>query len=168
MAVITFKGSPIHTSGSLPVVGATAPAFRLTRADLSDVGLDVFADKKKILNIVPSLDTPVCALSAQAFNREAAGLADTVLLNISADLPFAQARFCESHSLQNIVTLSVFRHPEFGRDYGVLIMDGPLAGLLSRAVLVLTRDNRVVYAQQVPEIAQEPDYAAALAAVRRA
>jgi thiol peroxidase len=168
MATITLKGSPIHTVGSLPAVGGKAPAFRLTRADLSDVGLDVFAGKKKILNIVPSLDTSVCALSAQAFSREVAGLADTVLLNISADLPFAQARFCESHKLTNMVTLSVFRSPAFGKDYGVLITDGPLAGLLSRAVLVLDKDNRVIHAQQVPEIAQEPDYAAASAAVRKA
>ncbi len=168
MATVTFHGKPVNTIGSLPALGSKAPGFKLSRADLSDVGLEDFAGKKKILNIVPSLDTPVCALSAQAFNREAGGLNDTVVLNISADLPFAQARFCESHSLKNIVSLSVFRNPAFGRDYGVLITDSPLAGLLSRAVLALDNENRVLYAQQVSEIAQEPDYAAALAAVRKA
>lgn len=168
MAAITFKGAPVHTSGSLPAIGTKAPDFLLARADLTDVGLDAFSGKKKILNIVPSLDTPVCALSAQAFNREIASQEKTVLLNISADLPFAQARFCESHSLKNIVTLSVFRSAEFAKNYGVLITDSPLAGLLSRAVLVLDVENRVVYAEQVPEIAQEPNYSAALAAAQQA
>jgi thiol peroxidase len=167
MATITLKGQPIHTAGDLPKPGAKAPPFKLTGGDLSDVGLEKFAGKKKILNISPSLDTGICATSAQKFNQEVSALADVVLLHISADLPFAAQRFCESHSLKNIVTLSTFRSPAFGKDYGVAIMDGPMAGLMSRAVLVLDARDRVVYAQQVPEIAQEPDYAPALAAARK-
>lgn len=166
MATITFKGNPVHTLGALPSTGKTAPAFRLTTADLGDVGLDRFAGKKKILNIVPSLDTGICAMSARRFNQEVSSLPDTVLLNISADLPFAQKRFCDSEKLTHIVTLSTMRSPAFGKDYGVVMTDGPLAGLLSRAVLVLDKNDRVAYSEQVPEIAQEPDYAAALAAVK--
>jgi len=165
MSKITLKGSPIETVGELPVVGSEAPDFQLTAADLSDKTLSDFTGKHKVLNIVPSLDTPVCALSAQKFNAEISALANTVLLNISADLPFAQKRFCESNSLANVVTLSTMRSPEFGDDYGVRILDGPLAGLMSRAVLVLNAENRVVYGEQVPEIAQEPDYAAAMETV---
>jgi len=166
MATIRFKGTAIHTAGNLPAKGKKAPAFKLVGGDLNDVALDSFGGKIKILNIVPSLDTPVCALSARRFNAAAAALKNVVLLNISADLPFAQKRFCESNSLDNIVTLSTMRSPEFGRDYGVLITDSSLAGLMSRAVLILDSMNMVVYSEQVPEIAQEPDYAAALAAVK--
>lgn len=167
MATITFKGSPIQTCGTLPKPGSKAPAFSLTRADLTEVGLEAFAGKKKILNIVPSLDTSVCALSAQTFNRQVSGLADVVLLNVSADLPFAQKRFCESNSLKNTVNLSTFRSPAFGKDYGVMITSGPLAGLLSRAVLVLDKTDTVIHAEQVPEIAQEPNYDAALFAAKK-
>lgn len=167
MATITLKGTPIQTAGTLPKVGTLAPAFKLTQADLSDVGLEAFAGKKKVLNIVPSLDTSVCALSAARFNKEAGSLADTVVINISADLPFAQKRFCESQSLKQVVNLSTFRAASFGKDYGVVIVTGPLAGLMSRAVLVLDRDNKVVYAEQVPEIAQEPDYDAVLFALKK-
>jgi thiol peroxidase len=167
MATITLKGNPVHTSGELPSKGTTAPAFKLTGADLSDKGLEAFAGKKKILNIVPSLDTGICALSAKRFNEAAGAMKDTVLLNISADLPFAQKRFCDAEKLAHIVTLSTFRSPGFGRDYGLQIVDGPLSGLLGRAVLVLDAANRIVYAQLVPEIAQEPDYDAALDAVRK-
>jgi thiol peroxidase len=163
MAKITFKGSVIHTSGKLPARGTVAPDFKLTGADLADVALATFGQKKKIVNIVPSLDTPVCALSARKFNEAVAALANTVLINISADLPFAQSRFCESQGLKNIVTLSTLRS-RFGKEYGVQIKDGALAGLMSRAVLVLDGNNRIVYAQQVPDIAQEPDYDAVLAA----
>lgn len=166
MATITLKGQPIHTAGNLPAVGSQAPAFRLTGFDLSDVGLEKFAGKRKILNIVASLDTGVCAASAQRFNSEVAKMKDTVLLNISADLPFAAQRFCESHSLKNVVTLSTFRAAAFGRDYGTLITDGPMAGLQSRAVLILDGSNKVIYTQQVPEVSQEPDYAAVLAALK--
>jgi thiol peroxidase len=166
MATITLQGNPIQTRGELPGVGQPAPAFKLTGADLADVGLEHFAGRRKVLNIVPSLDTPVCAISAQKFNHQVAELADTVLLNISADLPFAQKRFCDSNHLSHVVSLSTMRDQDFGKDYGVVITTGPLAGLLSRAVLVLDRQDRVVHAQQVPEIAQEPDYAAALQALR--
>lgn len=167
MATITFKGTQIRTAGTLPKVGTVAPAFKLTQADLSDVGLDAYAGKKKVLNILPSLDTSVCALSAARFNREAVTLSDTVIINISADLPFAQKRFCESQSLKQVLNLSTMRSASFGKDYGVEIVTGPLAGLMSRAVLVLDRDNKVVYAEQVPEIAQEPNYEAALFALKK-
>ncbi|MDP2991377.1 MAG: thiol peroxidase [Kiritimatiellota bacterium] len=164
MAKITFKGGVIHTAGKLPARGTVAPDFKLTGADLADVTLAAFGQKKKIVNIVPSLDTPVCAVSARKFSEAVAALANTVLINISADLPFAQSRFCESQGLKNIVTLSTLRS-RFGKEYGVQIKDGPLAGLMSRAVLVLDGNNRIVHAQLVPDIAQEPDYDAALAAV---
>ncbi len=165
MATIAFKGNPVHTVGELPAVGSAAPDFALTNGQLEDVGLAAFAGRKKILNIVPSLDTGICALSAQRFNADVAGRDHLVVLNISADLPFAAARFCESQKLANIVALSTFRAPSFGKDYGVAMTDGPLRGLLSRAVIALDENNTVLYTEQVPEIAQEPDYAAALAAV---
>lgn len=168
MATITFKGSPIHTAGSLPVVGTTCPDFKLTGSDLADVGLAHFAGKKKVLNIVPSLDTGICQMSARRFNSEAGRLADTVIINISADLPFAQKRFCDAEKLDHIVNLSTMRAPDFGTTFGVQIVDGPLAGLMSRAVLVLDKNNVVIHAQQVPEIAQEPDYARVLAALAAA
>ncbi|MCA1807973.1 MAG: thiol peroxidase [Kiritimatiellia bacterium] len=166
MAKIMFKGQPVNTAGQLPAVGCMAPAFRLTNAELQDVGLEQLGAKRKILNIVPSLDTPVCAASARRFHEAVSDMADVALVNISADLPFAQQRFCASEGLQNIVSLSTMRAPDFGRDYGVAMLDGPLAGLMSRAVLVLDAGNRVLYVEQVPEIAQEPDYAAALAALQ--
>jgi thiol peroxidase len=167
MATITFKGAPIQTAGNLPKAGQQAPAFTLTGGDLSDVGLPQFAGKIKILNIVPSLDTPVCALSAQRFNKEVAALPDAVVLTISADLPFAQKRFCDSQGLKNVVNLSTLRAPAFGKDYGVVITTGPLAGLMSRAVLVLDKHDKVIYAEHVAEIAQEPNYEAALFAVKK-
>ena len=166
MATITLKGNPIHTIGQLPAVGKAAPSFKLTTAELADVGLDAFAGKKKVLNIVPSLDTGVCAASARRFNVTAGQQTDTVVLNISADLPFAQKRFCDAEGLKHVVTLSTLRAPQFGKDYGVLIADGPLAGLMSRAVLVLDASNIVRYTEQVPEIVQEPDYEKALAALQ--
>ncbi len=166
MATIAFKGSPLQTVGELPPVGSPAPSFLLTGGDLVDVGLDAFAGKIKVLSIVPSLDTGICAMSANRFNQEVASLTNTVIINISADLPFAAGRFCKTEKLENIVTLSTFRAPDFGRAYGVTIAEGPLKGLLSRAVLVLDAANIVVYADQVPEIAQEPDYTAVLAAIK--
>ncbi len=165
MPNVTFKGTPVQIAGSLPTQGKTAPAFQLTGADLADVGLDQFKGKKKVLNIVPSLDTGVCATSAKKFNEALAARKDVVLLNISADLPFAAKRFCDGEKLDNVVPLSTFRAPGFGTDYGVAIQEGPLAGLMSRAVLVLDEQNRVLHAEQVPEITQEPNYAAALAAL---
>ncbi len=166
MSTITLKGNTIHTSGSLPVPGSAAPAFSLTKSDLSDVSLADFPGKVKILNIVPSLDTGVCAASARAFNIAANSLSGTVILTISRDLPFAMKRFCEAEGIETVVPLSELRNRNFGADYGVAIVDGPLAGLLSRAVLVLDANDKVVYAEQVPEIARESDYAAALAAAR--
>lgn len=165
MATITFKGNPVHSSGDLPKVGSKAPDFILTNGDLSDVRLADFSGKKKILNIVPSLDTGVCATSARTFDKRVATLSDTVCLTISADLPFAATRFCKTEGVQNVVTLSELRDRSFGKDYGVEMIDGPLAGLLSRAVVVLDESDTVLYIQQVPEITQEPDYDKALAAV---
>lgn len=165
MSKITFKGTPIDIAGELPAVGRKAPDFKLAAADLSDVSLADFRGKVKILNIVPSLDTPVCAVSARTFSEEVARRKNVALLNISADLPFAQQRFCESNKLTNVVTLSTFRSPAFGKDYGVRIVAGPLAGLMSRAVVVLDGQDKVIYVEQVPDIAQEPDYAAALDAL---
>jgi len=166
MATITLKGKEIHTSGALPARGSKAPAFRLVAGDLGEKSLEDFRGKKKVINIVPSLDTPVCAASARRFNEEATALKDTVVLNVSADLPFAAVRFCESQGIENVVTLSTFRSPEFAERYGVRIEDGPLAGLTARAVVVLDAADRVVYTQLVPEIAEEPNYGAALDAVR--
>ncbi|MGB5062640.1 MAG: thiol peroxidase [Candidatus Competibacter sp.] len=165
MATITFQGDPIHTNGDLPAAGAPAPDLKLVTADLNDVTLADFAGKKKLLNIVPSLDTPVCALSTQKFNEHAKAHPDTVVLIISADLPFAQSRFCGNEGLDNVVTLSMMRSRKFAKDYGVLLEDGPLAGLTARAVVVLDENNAVRYTELVPEIAQEPDYNAALAAL---
>jgi thiol peroxidase len=166
MADIKLGGSPIHTVGELPKKGDKAPDFRLTRGDLKDVSLADYAGKKKILNILPSLDTGVCAASTRRFNEEAAKLGNTVILTISNDLPFAQKRFCEAEGIREVVPLSELRSRDFGEAYGVRIADGPMAGLMSRAVLVLDENDVVVHAEQVPEIAQEPDYASALAAAR--
>lgn len=164
MAEITLKGNAINTSGTLPAVGSQAPAFTLVAADLSAATLDTFAGKKKVLNIFPSVDTGVCAASVRAFNTKAADLDGAVVLNISADLPFAQKRFCGAEGIEGAVSLSSFRST-FATDYGLEIVDGPLAGLCSRAVLVLDADNNVVYSEQVPEIAQEPNYDKALEAL---
>jgi thiol peroxidase len=166
MATITLKGNPVHTSGTLPAVGTEAPFFCLVKTDLSEAGPADFAGRRMVLNIFPSLDTAVCAASVRRFNQEAAALDNTVVLCISADLPFAHNRFCELEGLNDVIALSVFRSPEFGRDYGVTLTDGPLKGLLSRAVVVVDADGRVAYSEQVPEIVQEPDYAAALKALQ--
>ena len=166
MAQVTLKGNPIHTNGELPKVGAPAPAFKLTGGDLKDVTLADYKGKKKILNIVPSLDTSTCATSTRKFNESAGKLANTVVLVVSADLPFASKRFCTTEGLQNVVPLSLMRDKNFAKDYGVLLQDGPLAGLTARAVVVLDENDKVIHRQLVPEIGQEPDYEAALAAVR--
>lgn len=168
MATVTLKGNPISTSGNLPAQGTQAPDFRLTKADLTDVSLSDFRGKVKILNIVPSLDTGVCAASARRFNKEAASLGDVVILTISRDLPFAQKRFCEAEGIDKVITLSELRDRSFGSAYGAEITTGPMAGLLSRAIVVLDRNDRVVYTEQVPEIAQEPAYEEALQAARKA
>ncbi len=164
MAQITLRGNPIHTSGDLPAVGSPAPAFTLTGGNLADVTLTDYAGKTLILNIFPSIDTAVCAASVRAFNERAGSLADTAVLNVSADLPFAQTRFCGAEGIENVTSASSFRS-DFGDTYGVRITDGPMAGLLSRAVVIVGPDGTVTYTEQVPEIAQEPDYDAALAAV---
>lgn len=165
MAQITLAGNIINTCGDLPQPGTAAPDFVLTRADLSDVGLQDYAGQRKILNIVPSLDTRVCAASAKRFDKEIERLPDTVILTISNDLPFAQDRFCKAEGLNSVVTLSQLRDREFGRTYGVEILDGPLAGLTARAIVVLDKDNTVLHSELVPEIKQEPNYDAARAAL---
>ncbi|HWP95016.1 MAG TPA: thiol peroxidase [Gammaproteobacteria bacterium] len=165
MARITLKGNPIHTSGELPKVGDKAPDFRLVDKDLRDVTLADFRGKKKLLNIVPSLDTPVCATSTRKFNEFARTHPDTVILAISADLPFAMNRFCTGEGITNVIPLSLMRDRRFAESYGVLIIDGPLAGITARAVVVLDEHDTVKHAQLVPEIAQEPDYEAALRAL---
>lgn len=166
MARITLKGNPFQTVGDLPAPGSQAPDFRLVDADMNDVGLESYAGKKKILTINPSYDTAVCASAARKFNEQAASLRDTVVLAISADLPFAQKRFCEAEGLGNVVPLSMMRSKNFAKDYGVLIQDGPLAGVTARAIVVLDEDNKVLHSELVKEIAEEPNYAAALNSVR--
>lgn len=166
MATITLRGSTIHTNGDLPKVGTPAPAFTLTRGDLGDVSLADYKGKKKLLNIVPSLDTGICAASARKFNEAAKALGDkVVVLVVSADLPFAQSRFCTGEQLENVISLSMMRDKNFANDYGVLIQDGPLAGICARAVVVLDQNDKVIYTQLVPEIGEEPDYDQAIAAV---
>ena len=166
MATVTLKGNPIHTNGELPQKGTQAPAFNLTGVDLKDVGLGEWKGKKKILNIVPSLDTAVCATSTRKFNENGGKLPNTVVLVISADLPFAMKRFCTTEGLQNVVSLSLIRGKHFAKDYGVLLQDGPLAGLCARAVVVLDENDKVIHTELVPEIGQEPNYDAALAAAK--
>lgn len=165
MATVTLKGSEVHTSGDLPARDTRAPEFTLTDTALRDRSLAEFAGKKKLLYIFPSIDTSVCAASTRRFNELAAGN-NAVLLMISADLPFAHKRFCDAEDLKNITTLSLMRSRKFAEDYGVLITDGPLAGVTARAVLVLDEENRVLYTELVPEIAQHPDYDKAVAALR--
>ena len=165
MAHTALQGNPVQLSGDLPTVGSSAPDFSLTAGDLSDVSLASYAGKKKLLNIVPSLDTGVCAASTKKFNDMMAGRADAVALVISADLPFASGRFCGAEGITNVINLSMMRSRNFAKDYGVLINDGPLAGITARAVVVLDANNQVVYTQLVPEITQEPDYDAAMAAL---
>jgi thiol peroxidase len=165
MAQTALKGTPVNLAGDLPAVGSTAPDFKLVTGDLSDVGLAHYAGKKKLLNIVPSLDTGVCAASTKKFNEAMAGKTDAVALVISADLPFASSRFCSAEGITNVINLSMMRSRNFGKDYGVLITDGPLAGITARAVVVLDANNRVLYTELVPEITQEPNYDAALAAL---
>ena len=165
MASVTLKGSPVSTNGELPAVGSTAPDFKLVDGGLADITLADYAGKKKLLNIVPSLDTPTCATSTKKFNDFASAHDDTVMLMISADLPFAMSRFCSAEGTDNVISLSLMRSKAFAKDYGVLIQDGPLAGIATRAVVVLDADNKVLYTELVPEIAQEPDYEAAIAAL---
>jgi thiol peroxidase len=166
MAIVTLKGNTIHTSGDLPNVGSQAPDFVLVKGDLSDVTLASFKGKKKIINIAASLDTGTCATAAKKFNDEIKKFPDTVVLTVSMDLPFAQARFCKTENISNVVTLSDIRKKDFGKKYGVEIVDGPMAGLFARAVVALDGSDKVVYTELVPEISHEPDYGKALAAVK--
>jgi thioredoxin-dependent peroxiredoxin len=165
MAKITLKGNLVNTSGDLPGKGSKAPEFNLVKSDLGAQSLSSLKGKKLILNIFPSLDTSVCATSVRKFNQLAAGKDNTVVLGISRDLPFAHGRFCSTEGITNVITLSGFRDSEFGKNYGVDIIDGPLAGLYARSIVVVDESGNVVHNQLVPEIGQEPDYEAALAAV---
>jgi thiol peroxidase len=165
MSTVTFQGNKIHLSGDLPKVGSQAPEFRLVNPDLKDVSLKDFAGKKKLLNIVPSVDTPVCAASTRKFNEFAKETGNAVLLAVSADLPFAASRFCAAENAERIIPLSMMRSRNFAEDYGVLIKDGPLEGIAARAVVVLDENDKVIYTELVPEISQEPDYDKALAAM---
>lgn len=165
MATTAFKGNPVHTSGDLPAAGSAAPAFTLTGGDLGAVTSESLLGGRVVLNVFPSIDTPVCAQSVRAFNERAAGMADTTVVCVSADLPFAAGRFCEAEGIENVTTASTFRNAEFLDDYGVGIADGPLAGLCARAVVVIGADGNVLHSQLVGEITQEPDYDAAIAAL---
>ena len=162
MANITLHDNPIKTIGNLPETSSKTPDFQLTKVDLSDASLKDFTGKRLVLNIFPSIDTGVCATAVRRFNAEAEKLKNTAVLCISADLPFAQARFCGAEGLDRVINLSAMRDRKFGEDYGVTIIDGPLAGLFSRAVVILDENGTVLYTEQVPEITQEPDYEAAL------
>lgn len=166
MTTVTLAGNPINLAGQFPKPGDSAPGFTLVGTDLADVSLRDFAGKRKVLNIVPSLDTPVCQTSTRKFNETAGNIANTVVLVIAADLPFAMKRFCETEGLKNVVSLSTMRGRDFMTKYGVEIIDGPLAGITARAVVVLDDQDKVIHAELVPEIKQEPNYDAALKALK--
>lgn len=167
MAEITLKGNKIHTNGDLPKVGDKAPDFKLTKTDLSDVSLSDFKGQKVVLNIFPSLDTDVCANSVRKFNAEAGDLKNTKVVSVSKDLPFAHNRFCSTEGLDNVVSTSEMRpDSSFAKDYGLQIVDGPMAGLMARTVIILDEEGKVIYTELVPEIAQEPDYSAAIGALQ--
>jgi thioredoxin-dependent peroxiredoxin len=165
MAQTALRGNPVNTSGELPAVGAAAPAFTLTKKDLSSISSADLAGQNVVLNIFPSIDTATCATSVRTFNEKAAGLGNTTVLCVSADLPFAQGRFCGAEGIENVTTASTFKNPEFLTDFGVGMVDGPLAGLCARAVVVVDGSGQVLHHELVPEIAQEPDYDAALGAL---
>ncbi len=165
--MVTLKGTPIKLEGTFPAVGQQAPAFSLVNRDLQDVTLANFAGKKKVLSILPSLDTPVCALSTRKFNQQASNMDNTVVLIIAADLPFAMSRFCDAEGLDKVVTLSTMRGANFMKDYGVLIGDSPFGGITARAIIVLDEKDKIIHAELVPEIADEPNYDAAMAALKQ-
>lgn len=167
METVYFNGTPCHTYGHVPAVGDKAPCFNLVSKDLKDVTCNDFPGKKIVLNVFPSLDTTVCAASVRRFNKEAAGLDDTVVICVSMDLPFAAARFCTTEGIDNCVVTSAFRSPIFGQEYGLKLVDGPLAGLLSRAVIILDKNHKVVYRELVDEITHEPKYEEALDVLKR-
>lgn len=167
MSSVTLEGEPLNVGGHFPQPGETAHSFMLVNKDLADVSLSEFAGKRKVLSIVPSIDTPVCATSTRVFNQRASEMGNTVVLVISADLPFAQSRFCGAEGLNNVIMLSTMRGRDFYKDYGVMITEPPLSGLMARAVVVLDENDQVIYSELVPEITQEPDYDAAIAALSR-
>ncbi|MBN1576572.1 MAG: thiol peroxidase [Chitinispirillaceae bacterium] len=167
MAAITLHGQHISTIGSLPPVGLKIPEFLLTKTDLSDVGLHDFAGKRMVFNIFPSIDTAVCSASVRRFNKDASSPADSVVLCVSQDLPFAHSRFCGAEGIDKVIPLSAFRSKSFGASYGVMMVDGPMAGLFSRAVIITDADGWVLYTEQVPEIAQEPDYKTAFTVLKK-
>lgn len=166
MAQVTLRGNPVQVDGQLPQVGQQAPAFNLVGAGLADVSLSSLGGKRKVLNIFPSVDTPTCATSVRKFNAEASKLDNTAVLCVSADLPFAQARFCGAEGLENVINLSTMRGAEFLKDYGVALSSGPLAGVAARAVVVLDEHDKVLHSELVAEIGSEPDYEAALAVLK--
>jgi thiol peroxidase len=165
MAQTALKGNPVNTSGDLPAVGGNALDFTLTGTDLGDIKLADYTGKKVVLNIFPSIDTPVCALSVRKFNTEITRYPDTAVICVSRDLPFAHARFCGAEGIENVVSASVLKDLSFGNKYGVTLVDGPFEGLLARAVVVIDEDKKIIYSQLAPEISEEPDYTAALAAL---
>jgi thiol peroxidase len=165
MATVTLKSNPIHTIGELPSKNTSAPDFTLVGTDLSEKTLSNYKGKKVILNIFPSIDTPTCATSVRHFNQDAAKLDNTVVLCISRDLPFAQGRFCGAEGIENVEMLSDFREGKFGNDYGIIFTDGPLKGLLSRSIVIIDEQGKVIYTQQVAETTEEPNYEEALKAV---
>jgi thiol peroxidase len=166
MSKIKLKGETINTIGELPKIGSQAPSFQLTKTDLSTLKLSDLKGKKVVLNIFPSIDTSVCATSVRKFNAEASKLNNAVVVCVSQDLPFAHSRFCGAEGLKNVESVSTFRSESFGEDYGVKIIDGPLLGLMSRAVVVIGPDGKIAYTEQVAEITQEPNYEAALKTIK--
>lgn len=166
METTAFKGTPVHTCGHLPHTGSQAPRFTLTRGDLTELRSEELKGRRIVLNIFPSLDTAVCATSVRKFNQLAASLDNTTVVAVSKDLPFAQSRFCTTEGIENLIAASAFRSPEFAREYGIEMVDGPLAGLLARAVVVIDATGRIVYTELVPEITHEPNYEAALKALK--
>lgn len=167
METVYFQGTPCHTCGNVPSVGEVAPAFELVSKDLKEVRKSDFEGKKIVLNVFPSLDTPVCAASVRRFNKDAAELKDTVVICVSKDLPFAMSRFCAANDIENVVVASAFREPMFDEKYGLLLVDGPLKGLLARAVIIIDKDGKVAYREIVDEITNEPDYDAALKMLKK-
>jgi len=166
MAKVTLKGNEVNTNSDIVEVGSSAPNFVLVDSDLNDVNLDNFSGKNKILSIVPSLDTPVCQKSTKIFNEKVNGLDDTVMLIVSSDLPFAMKRFCTSESLENVIPVSMMRSRNFAKDYGVLLIDGPLSGITTRAIVTISKDNKILHSELVSEIADEPNYQAALDSIK--
>lgn len=167
METIYFKGTPCHTYGTLPAVGSKAPCFNLVTKDLVDIRCQQYFGKRVVLNVFPSLDTPVCAASVRRFNKEASELENTAVICVSMDLPFAMARFCTVEGIENVTAASAFRSPLFGQQFGLMMVDGPLAGLLARAVIVLDEDHKVIYADLVEEITNEPNYQGAIDVLKK-